>query len=182
MRKTLIPMKTTNRERIEIRPATVAIPTPDGRRVAEHITVDVPMRWDSGLEEWLLDGDALEALEAAKARHMGLLLPTELRALRERLGMTQREIGELLRIGAKSWTRWESGLQRPSQVINLLLKLLDSGLVSARQLQQISLEPADWSRQFLYLAQGNYDEKPVAMDGLRASNDSEVAEPLAIPA
>ena len=174
--------KTINRERIEVRPATVAIPAPDGRRVAERITVHVPMRWDPGLEKWLLDSDAMETLEAAKSRHMGLMLPEELRVLRQRLGMTQNEIGALLRIGAKSWTRWETGLQRPSQSINLLLKLLDAGIVSPRQLQQIGAEPADWSRQFLRLAQGCSDEKPVALDGLRSTHESEVTEPIAIPA
>jgi len=174
--------KTTTRERIEVRPATVAIPTPDGRRVAERITVNVPMRWDPELGKWLLDSDAMETLEAAKSRHMGLMLPTELRALRERLGMTQNEIAALLRIGAKSWTRWETGLQRPSQSINLLLKLLDEGIVSPQQLQQIGAEPEDWSRQFVHLAQGCYDEKPVALDGLRSNDESEVPEPLAIPA
>lgn len=175
-------MKTTNRERIEIRPAIVAIPTADGRRVAERITIDVPMRWDPGLSEWLLDSEAIETLEAAKARHMGLLLPEELRALRERLAMTQREIGDLLRIGAKSWTRWETGLQRPSQVINLLLKLLASGIVTPGQLQQIGAEPADWSRQFLRLVDVRNDDKPVALDGLRAGNESEAPEPLEVPA
>ena len=177
-------MKTnnTNRERIEIRKTYIAIPMPDGRRVAERVAVEVPMRWDPELRKWLLTHEAMETLETAKARHMGLMLPGELLALRQRLGLSQRAIGELLRIGAKSWTRWETGLQRPSQVINLLLQLLDSGLVSPRQLQQIGVEPADWSRQFLHLAQGNYDEKPVALDGLRTTNDSEVAEPLAIPA
>lgn len=174
--------KTNNRKRSETRPATVAIPTPDGRRVAEHITVDVPMRWDPELAEWLMESDAIEMLEAAKTRHMGLMLPAELRSLRERLGMTQSEIGVLLRIGAKSWTRWETGLQRPSQVINLLLKLLEAGLVSPRQLEMIGAEPSDWSRQFLYLAHGAHKEKPVALDGLRSPPGVEMAEPMAIPA
>lgn len=174
--------KTSARERIETRPATICIPTADGRRVAERITINVPMRWDPELQQWLMDSDAVETLETAKARHMGLMLPDELRALRARLGMTQSQLGELLRIGAKSWTRWETGLQRPSQSINLLLKLLDAGIVSPSQLQQIGAEPTDWSRHFLHLEHGHYDEKPVALDGLRAADGTEVAEPLAVPA
>lgn len=174
--------KSNNSTRIELRPVRVAIPTPDGRRVAEHIEVEVPQRWDAGLGEWLMDADAMATIEAARYRHLGLMLPAELLALRERLDLTQAEIGALLRIGAKSWTRWETGLQRPSQVINLLLKLLDAGLVSPRQLDQIGAEPADWSRQFLHLAHGGQEEKPVALDGLRSAAGEEVAEPMAIPA
>ncbi len=174
--------KTTQRERIEKRPATISIPTADGRGVAETLTVDVPMRWDPGLQEWLIDGDTMEYLETVKTRHMGLMIPAELRALRERLGLTQKQMGELLRIGDKSWTRWETGVQRQSQSMNLLLKLLDAGIVTPTQLAQIGAEPADWSRQFLRIAESAVDDKPVALDGLRAGSATEVAEPLAIPA
>ncbi len=174
--------KITNRERIEVRPSTVAIPTPDGRRVAERITVNVPMRWDPALEKWLLDSDAMELLEAAKARHMGLMLPEELRALRQRLGKTQNEIGALLRIGAKSWTRWETGLQRPSQSINLLLRLLDTGIISPSQLSQVGAEPTDWSRQFINLSEAKQVAAPVALDQWRIADNAGHFEPLAIPA
>jgi DNA-binding transcriptional regulator YiaG len=174
--------KAANRQRTTIRPVKVAIPTADGRRIAEHITVDVPMRWDAGLKQWLMDSDAMEMLDAAKTRHMGLMLPAELLSLRQRLGLSQRDIGELLRIGAKSWTRWETGLQRPSQVINLLLKLLDAGTITPTQLRAIGAEPADWSRQFLHLAHESYDEKPVSLDGLRSQQTSAAPEPIVIPA
>lgn len=175
-------IKTAQLERIENRPATICIPTADGRGVAETLTVDVPMRWDPDLQEWLIDGDTMEYLETVKTRHMGLMLPAELLALRTRLGLTQRQMGEMLRIGAKSWTRWETGLQRPSQSINLLLKLLDTGIVTPTQLAHLGAEPADWSRQFLRIADPAVNDKPVALDGLRAGCAAEIAEPEAIPA
>ena len=171
---------TINRERTEVRPVTVAIPARDGRRVAERITVGVPMRWDSDLEKWLLDGNAMEMIEDAKARHMGLMLPAEMLALRKRLGLSQRDIGELLRIGAKSWTRWESGLQRPSQSINLLLRLLDSGIISPRQLLDVGCDTADWTPQFLLLAKSNQATAPVSLDQWRATYDTEVDELLTV--
>lgn len=174
--------KSIPHDRVEVRPVSVAIPTPDGERVAEHIEVRVPMRWDASLGEWLINADAMEAIENARYRHMGLMLPAEMRALRERLGLTQKQMGELLRIGGKSWTRWESGLQRQSQSINLLLKLLDAGIVTPTQLAQIGAEPADWSRQFLRIAEAPADDKPVALDGLRSRRATEVVEPEAIPA
>ncbi len=159
-------MKTKNsqRGRIEHRPATISIPTADGRGVAETLTVDVPMRWDSGLQEWLIDGDTMEYLETVKTRHMGLMVPAELRALRERLGLTQKQMGELLRIGDKSWTRWETGVQRQSQSMNLLLKLLESGVVSPGQIDQVGAAPPDWSRQFDQMERAGSTDKPVALD------------------
>lgn len=174
--------KTIPHNRVERRPITVTIPTPDGRRVAERIEVKVPMRWDAGLGTWLINADAMAEVEAARYRHMGLMLPAEMQALRERLGLTQKRMGELLRIGDKSWTRWESGLQRQSQSINLLLKLLDSGIVTPTQMAQIGAEPADWSRQFLRIAEAPADDKPVALDGLLTPRPAEVVEPEAIPA
>lgn len=174
--------KSIPHDHIELRPISVAIPTPDGERVAEHIEVKVQMRWDAGLGEWLMDADAMAEVEAARYRHMGLMLPAEMRALRERLGLTQLQMSKLVRAGDKSWTRWETGLQRQSQSINLLLKLLDAGIVTPTQLSQIGAKPADWSRQFLRIAEAPADDKPVALDGLRAPRTAEVVEPEAIPA
>lgn len=165
-----------------MRPVSVAIPTSDGERVAEHIEVKVPMRWDAGLGEWLMNAEAMEAIENARYRHMGLMLPSEMLALRERLGLTQKQMSTLLRVGDKSWTRWESGVQRQSQSINLLLKLLDAGIVTPTQLMQLGAEPTDWSRQFLRIAEAAMDDKPVALDGLRVGSALEVVEPEAIPA
>lgn len=167
---------------VEIRPVSVSIPMPDGERVAEHIEVRVPMRWDARLGEWLMDADAMAEVEAARYRHLGLMLPTEMRALRERLGLTQKQMSTLLRMGEKSWTRWETGIQRPSQSINLLLKLLHAGIVAPTQLAQIGAGPADWSRQFLRIAEAAAEDQPVALDGLRVGSASDVNEPEAIPA
>lgn len=137
---------------IKVRPFEVVVPTADGTAVAERIPIKIPMEWDEELGEWLITPEAEQTLEETKARHMGLMLPVGLVALRQRLGLSQRQIGELLQIGAKSWTRWETGIQRPSKSMNLMLLLLDKGLVSPKQLIEISSGSTDWSRQFELLA------------------------------
>lgn len=107
------------------------------------------MEWDSDINEWVLSAEAESLIEDTKARHMGLLLPSELHALRLRHGLSQKAIGDLLQIGAKSWTRWETGKQRPSRSINLLLCALNSGLISPQQLGELgSPKRLDWSSQF----------------------------------
>ena len=91
----------------------VAIPTPDGKAVARTVKVTVPCRIDSKTGEVTLGGEALRMIDEVKAHHMGLLPPDEIRRLREVLGLTQAQMSGLLQIGAKSYTRWETGRERP---------------------------------------------------------------------
>src|SRR5688500_10909420 len=111
----------------------VPVPGIDGSAV-EKVKVEVPLRWDEELGEWLLTPEAHEKIENTKARHMGLLLPTQLKELRKRCKFSQREMGELFQVGEKSWTRWESGKQRPSRAINLLIRALYDGEISLNYL------------------------------------------------
>lgn len=135
-------------DRIETRSYPVVIPTSDGSAVAYEVPVEVPMEWHQALGEWLITAEAEEIIESTKARHMGLMLPTELADLRRRLRMTQAQMGDLLCIGEKTWTRWESGRQRPSQSLNLLIRALASGLVTIYDLRQLRQPDADWSTAF----------------------------------
>jgi transcriptional regulator with XRE-family HTH domain len=146
-----------------LRPFEVTIPDAEGKRVAQRIPIKVPMVWDSEVREWLLTPKAEEIIDTVKARHMGLL-PDELRRLRERHGLTQRAIGELLQIGAKSWTRWETGKQRPSRSLNLLLVALDRGLISPLQLKELGNPQRDWSAQFTNNQQAGPVSQPVVID------------------
>jgi DNA-binding transcriptional regulator YiaG len=117
-------VQNAKREQVEV---PVHIPTLDGKAIAETIMVAVEGMRDEKTGELFLDGKALEQLEKAKARHMGLLSPEEIKGLRLRLKQTQREMSDLLQIGEKTYTRWESGHGRPSQVLNLLLCALRDG-------------------------------------------------------
>jgi DNA-binding transcriptional regulator YiaG len=130
----------------QLREFEVLVPSTDGHTTTERVTVRVPMKWDAELEEFLLTAEAQEIIESTKARYMGLLLPTQLSELRERLNFTQKAIGELLQIGEKSWSRWESGRQRPSRSVNLLLRALYDGQIGVEYLEHIAgLRPA-WGK------------------------------------
>ncbi|MBM3883497.1 MAG: helix-turn-helix domain-containing protein [Verrucomicrobia bacterium] len=121
----------------------VLIPNLDGAGVAERVKVSVPVRWDEDLQEWLLTPEAHELIENTKARHLGLMLPDEIREIRERLDLTQDEICELLQIGAKTYTRWETGRARPSRSMNVLLCALRDGVASVEYLRSLR-EGTDW--------------------------------------
>lgn len=52
------------------------------------------------------------------------LAPDEIRAIRERLGLTQLEAGELLGGGPSAFTKYEAGTVKPAAAVNNLLRLL----------------------------------------------------------
>lgn len=91
----------------------VHVPTVDGKGIAETIQVEVEGHRNPVDGEIYLTGEALETLDEVKSRHMGLLLPEEIKELREQLGITQKRMGELLQIGEKSYSRWETGRELP---------------------------------------------------------------------
>lgn len=116
----------------------VAIP-PAGSasdRSIRTVNVEIPVRWEEELGDWLLTEEAHRIIEETKAREMGLLSPEQLKALRERFGYTQKQMARLFQIGEKSWTRWETGRQRPTRVINLLIRALADGEISADYLRE----------------------------------------------
>lgn len=57
-------------------------------------------------------------------RQEGLLLPDELRAIRERHGLTQSALERMIGAGPKTVVRWESGLVFQQQTADALLRVL----------------------------------------------------------
>jgi DNA-binding transcriptional regulator YiaG len=94
------------------------------------IMVKVPAMKDPKDGEIYFGVEASEILDKAKARHMGVLAPQELAELRQRLGLTQKEIAEVLQIGEKTWSRWETGREIVSRSLNVLLRAVYEGNIS----------------------------------------------------
>ena len=130
---------------ISLQSFAVSIPTADGKKVAYKVPAMLPMEWDESIQDWLLTPDAMQEIENIKARHMGLLTAQEIRELRASLNLTQKQIAEVLKIGDKTWTRWESGRQRPSQSLNLLLRALQRGILTPYALHQLGMPSVDWT-------------------------------------
>jgi len=125
----------------------VHVPTLGGTAIAETIQVEVVGYRNPNDGEIYLTGEALEKLDEVKSRHMGLLLPTEIKELREQLGITQKRMGELLQIGGKSYCRWETGRERPSRSLNLLLAALSDGRIDVAYLESRLKPSFDWRKQ-----------------------------------
>ena len=141
-------MKTpmSNWEKIQTK-VPVHIPTIDGKNVAETVEVEVPAYRNPKDGEIYLDGDALQMLDDAKARYMGLMLPEAIHNLREQLGVTQKRMAALLQIGEKSYCRWETGNERPSRSMNLLLAALYDGRIDVAYLDSRLKPDFNWRRQ-----------------------------------
>jgi putative zinc finger/helix-turn-helix YgiT family protein len=71
-----------------------------------------------------LDGDDEELQHDAACRHLGVMTPAEVRALRERMGLSQKELAELTGLGVASVSRWERGLLIQNEACDQLLYLL----------------------------------------------------------
>lgn len=119
----------------------VRIPNRDGDGFSETIEVQVDA-WLDAEDEIFLPGDVREQIEAIKARHMGLLSPEELRELRDALHLTQKQISSLLQLGEKTWTRWESGRERPTRSMNILLHALRDGKIDLPWLRRLQTPAA----------------------------------------
>lgn len=131
-------------------PFDVHIPNLEGDGAAEIVPVLIPVTIDPHTGEELLTPEAMELIENTKARHMGLLLPGEIRKMREELGLTQKEMSTLLQAGEKSYTRWESGRARPSRMVNVLLRLVYEGKVFVSDLKSQQEQGINWREKVVY--------------------------------
>jgi DNA-binding transcriptional regulator YiaG len=113
----------------------VRIPSADGASPPTILNVAVPAWRDPDDGEIYLDGEAIRILDDARARHHGLMTTGEIRELRQKLGLTQKRLSELLQIGEKTWTRWESGRDRPSKSLHVLICSLRDGRIDVAYLE-----------------------------------------------
>jgi putative zinc finger/helix-turn-helix YgiT family protein len=60
-------------------------------------------------KEVILDDLAMEKIERARYKELGLLAPQEIQGIRSSLGKTQRQMAILLAVGEKTYSRWENG-------------------------------------------------------------------------
>ena len=96
------------------------------RELEDHVRVNG--WWCGSCGEGILTGEDLrkygQALQALKAKAEQVLPPAEVAAIREKLGLSQRQASELLGGGPRAFQKYEAGTQTPSVPMSHLLKLL----------------------------------------------------------
>jgi len=81
--------------------------------------------WDrcEGCGEEILPPELSDRIEAEHYRVQGLLTPAEVRAIRERTGLSQVEMARLLGVGDKTYARWEAGLSIQNKSMDNLIRM-----------------------------------------------------------
>ena len=94
-----------------------------------RVMVDLPGYYPSGEGDGVHLGDDMrvvdEALRELKRRVDGVPMPAEIRALRKKLKLSQRDAGELFKVGANAFDKYERGLVTPSGPTVQLMTLLE---------------------------------------------------------
>jgi len=75
------------------------------------------------------------AIAIYRKKH-GLLSAEEIRALRERLSLTQNKLAKLLRLGSNTISRWESGRNVQTEAMDVLLRLVRDVPTSIKYLRK----------------------------------------------
>ncbi len=92
-------------------------------------TIDLPGYYPENGEDGVHVGDDMEvtdaALRALKEEVEGIPSPTTIRRVRQKLNLSQREAGGILKVGENAFDKYERGLVEPSGPTSQLLRLLD---------------------------------------------------------
>jgi DNA-binding transcriptional regulator YiaG len=109
-------------------------------------TKDQPERFVETIEvqafrsfgEEVLTPESIEKIERVKARHLGLMTGADIKAMRERLKLSQKQLTALLQCGEKMLSHWENSHGHPIGLSNTILRLLDEGFISPKQLSAVA--------------------------------------------
>ncbi len=73
--------------------------------------------------------NALEAaIDRQRYRRLGLLAPEGIREVRAKTGLSAVDMGHLLGVGEKTYTRWENGRSLQTKASDTLIRLIDRHL------------------------------------------------------
>jgi HTH-type transcriptional regulator/antitoxin MqsA len=94
------------------------------------MVIEMPGWYAEGVEDGIHSGDDMKvsdrALHRLKAQAEGLLLPEDVRRIRRKLGLSQREAGLVIGGGPNAFQRYEAGDIMVSHAISSALRVLDA--------------------------------------------------------
>lgn len=94
------------------------------------LEVEMPGWYAEGVADGIHSGDDMKvsdrALHRLKAQAEGLLLPEDVRRIRRRLGLSQREAGLVIGGGPNAFQKYEAGDIVASHAISSALRVLDA--------------------------------------------------------
>jgi len=103
--------------------ATEAFPYGEGATEVQ-LFATVPRNVCDSCDFEFTDGRAERLRHEAVCRHLGLMLPEDVEALRKRAGYSRADFSKLTKIGEASLSRWERGAGLQNGALDQLLYLL----------------------------------------------------------
>jgi putative zinc finger/helix-turn-helix YgiT family protein len=91
---------------------------------AVQLSALVPLRRCARCGMKFLDAAAEDAQHEAICRHLGVMTPAEILALRRRHGLSRAQFAQLTKLGAATLARWERGVLIQNAAYDQLLYLL----------------------------------------------------------
>jgi HTH-type transcriptional regulator / antitoxin MqsA len=92
-------------------------------------TVDLPGYYPANGDDGVHVGDDMDvtdiAVRALKEEVEGIPAPATIKRVRQKLNLSQREAGGILKVGENAFDKYERGLVEPSGPTSQLLRLLD---------------------------------------------------------
>lgn len=139
-------------ERVEEKRGTYRFDPPPNIPGGTMVIPDATWRECENCGEQLLTAELSEKLEELSMLRQGLLLPAQIKAIREKLGLTQTAMAERLGVGEKTYTRWESGRSMQNKSSDNLIRLMDRSpeqfaVIEAQRRPERSMKIADYFKQ-----------------------------------
>jgi DNA-binding transcriptional regulator YiaG len=98
-------------------PFDIYIPATEHRTAIKVDTIQIDVYTDDFGNE-MVTTESSVLIDRTQARYMGLLAAEDIRALRDRHGLSQDQLSDLLGCGKKSLSRWENGREYPRRHIH----------------------------------------------------------------
>lgn len=88
---------------------------------AVELTADIPVLICQACGEEIIPSEAEELQNEAVCRHLGVMTPREIKALRQRRGWSQQDLADQTGCGVASVKRWEAGTLVQQRSIDSLM-------------------------------------------------------------
>jgi HTH-type transcriptional regulator/antitoxin MqsA len=98
---------------------------PEGSSLAESHFDNADWETCEQCDEEYLSGELVSRIEAQRYVVDGLLTPAEIKAVRERVGLSQVAMAKRLGVGEKTYARWETGLCVQNRSMDNLIRIAD---------------------------------------------------------
>jgi DNA-binding transcriptional regulator YiaG len=124
---------------------TFDVHLPATKDQAERFVETIEVQAYRSFGEEVLTPESIGKIERVKARHLGLMTGADIKAMRERLKLSQKQLTALLQCGEKMLSHWENGHGHPTGLSNTILRLLDEGFIAPKHLSAVAQPRAERS-------------------------------------